>query len=233
MNKSDDIKDLLDALSKAQGQIEGAKKDAKNPKFNSKYSDLAAVWSVARRPLYENGLSVSQWPSVEGDKVSVLTVLGHSSGQWMSDSMSMQPLRETKGQGFSVSLDPHTMGKTVSYVRRYSLAAVLGIYQEDDDGNSGSDVGSHRQAAHNPSRLGNQKPPVEKPKGESPFKAHLDRMAKARAHLGDEAYYEFLCTMEGKNGEVMGYKHANQITSSEQQDAAYKGLLALAGVKNE
>lgn len=43
MNKSESIGKLAEALSKAQGEMKGAIKDADNPYFKSKYADLASV----------------------------------------------------------------------------------------------------------------------------------------------------------------------------------------------
>jgi len=43
MQTSELINELATALSKAQGQIRGAVKDAENPHFRSKYADLASV----------------------------------------------------------------------------------------------------------------------------------------------------------------------------------------------
>ena len=50
MMKSDDIKELAAALSKAQGVMAGAAKDTANPFFKTKYADQASVWDAARKP---------------------------------------------------------------------------------------------------------------------------------------------------------------------------------------
>ena len=51
---------LAAALAKAQGKIEGAKKDSKNPFFSSTYADLASVWDACHTHLSENELAVVQ-----------------------------------------------------------------------------------------------------------------------------------------------------------------------------
>ena len=56
MEKSESINELAAALAKAQGQMEGAKKDSENPYFKSKYADLAAVVKAIRGPFSDNGL---------------------------------------------------------------------------------------------------------------------------------------------------------------------------------
>ena len=125
MNKSESIGKLAEALAKAQGVIEGAKKDSANPFFKSKYADLASVWEVIRKPLADNGLAVIQTsiPDAEHDIVAIETTLVHSSGEWVSGVMAVK-LAKT---------DPQALGSCVSYLRRYSISALLGVYQEDDD----------------------------------------------------------------------------------------------------
>lgn len=130
METSDNIAELAAALAKAQGVIEGAKKDADNPFFKSKYADLASVWEACRKPLTDNGLSVVQTSEFIGecDKVCIETMLCHSSGQWIRGRLVMKPV---KG-------DPQSVGSCITYARRYSLQSMVGIAPEDDDGNAAS-----------------------------------------------------------------------------------------------
>jgi hypothetical protein len=136
MNKSDEINELATALAKAQSEIENASKGSSNPHFKSKYADLAEVLNTVRPVLAAHGLSVAQFPSYADGVVSVETVLMHGSGQWLSGIISA-PVSKMDAQG---------VGSATTYCRRYSLAAVAGIAQEDDDANSA--VGhSPKQAA--------------------------------------------------------------------------------------
>ena len=89
MQKSDTITALAAALSAAQGEIEGAKKDSTNPHFKSKYADLGAVWDACRGPLTKHGLAVVQFPRSENGCVLVETVLTHKSGEWMSETLAL------------------------------------------------------------------------------------------------------------------------------------------------
>ena len=124
MNKSEEIKDLATALSKAQSKIIGAVKDATNPFYKADYSDLASVWSAIREPLTANGLSIVQAPSVT-DKGQVLeTILLHNSGQWISSTIEVKPLKD----------DPQGRGSALTYARRYALASMLSVPSIDDDG---------------------------------------------------------------------------------------------------
>ncbi len=126
INKSEAINELATALAKAQAKIRGAIKDTANPFFKSKYADLAAVWDVAREPLASNGLSVSQLPSTHGDLVQLDTILMHASGQWIASSLAVKPMKQ----------DPQGVGSALTYLRRYSFSAMVGVAQEDDDGNA-------------------------------------------------------------------------------------------------
>jgi hypothetical protein len=120
------IADLAAALCKAQAQMEGAKKDAANPHFKSKYADLASVWDAIRAPLTSNGLSVVQLlRSIQGG-VEVETILMHSSGQQISDVFAV-PATKNDAQGY---------GSAATYARRYALMAMVGVAPEDDDGNA-------------------------------------------------------------------------------------------------
>lgn len=125
MQKSESIKELATALAKAQGQLENASKASVNPHFKSKYADLAEVINTIRPVFAEHGLSVMQCPSFDAGIVSVETVLMHSSGEFIASTVSA-PVSKQDAQG---------VGSAITYCRRYALAAVAGIAQEDDDAN--------------------------------------------------------------------------------------------------
>ncbi len=134
MEQSESIGALAAALSKAQGQIGMALKSSKNPHFGSSYADLSEVVSVAREPLAGNGLAVVQTADDSYDDVDTLTLvttLIHTSGEWIRGRLKMPAGQRGK-------LDPQTFGSCMTYARRYSLAAILGIAQADDDGNAAS-----------------------------------------------------------------------------------------------
>lgn len=116
---------LAGALAKAQGSITGALKDSANPFFKSKYADLAACWDACRRPLSENGLAIIQTTEL-GEFVTIVTLLAHESGQWIRSRLPMKP------KDFS----PQAVGSTMTYARRYALAAMVGLAQVDDDAES-------------------------------------------------------------------------------------------------
>jgi len=137
---SPEIAELSTALSKAQGAMTGAVKDSANPFFKSKYADLSAVWEDIRQPFADYGLSVIQMPCEGVDQVSVITQLTHTSGQFVRSKLTMVPVKN----------DPQSIGKLLTYIRRYSLAAMAGVYQIDDDGNQASGIGDREQISPDP-----------------------------------------------------------------------------------
>jgi len=122
------ISKLATALAIAQGEMEGAKKDATNPFFNSVYATLDSVVTALRLPLSKNGLSYVQLPYNAAGRVGVRTMLMHNSGEWISSTFELMPVKN----------DPQSLGSTLTYCRRYTLMAIVGIAPEDDDGNGGS-----------------------------------------------------------------------------------------------
>ena len=128
MNKSESIKSLSVAMCKAQGEMGGAVKDANNPFFKSKYADLSSVVQAVKDPFANNGLSYVQFPVEEGGRIGVETILMHESGEWLSNSFTVQ-LSKQDAQG---------AGSAITYCRRYALQAIAGIPSEDDDGNNAS-----------------------------------------------------------------------------------------------
>ena len=139
MLQSESISNLAKALSIVQGKLTHAKKDSANPFFKSKYADLESVWDACRDLLSSNGLAVSQFPGLYSDldkSMSLVTILTHESGEWISQEMSVPC--GMLGRDGVLKLDAQAAGSAISYMRRYSLAAVVGVVQSDDDGNAAS-----------------------------------------------------------------------------------------------
>jgi len=128
MKTSEQISELAAALAAAQGMMENAIMNRINPHFKSKYADLAAIFDAARKPLSANGLAIVQ---TIGDGV-LHTRLLHTSGQWIA---SEHPL--------PMSGRPQEIGSALTYARRYSLSALIGIAADEDDDATGAEK-AHR-----------------------------------------------------------------------------------------
>lgn len=143
MKRSEQINELAAALSKAQKDFEAAERGhiakvetRKGGSYSFNYADLASYLDVCREPLGSNGLSFIQEPIRKGNEVTVTTLLLHSSGQWIES----EPLIMTiTGQGEDSIITPQAVGSAITYARRYSLSAMIGMASEvDDDGNTAS-----------------------------------------------------------------------------------------------
>ena len=137
MNKSETIKEIATALSKAQGEFLNAKKDKINPFFEKNYAGLSSLWDACRLALSKNGLALVQGPSVNESHVTINTLLMHNSGEWIESELILNAGKPT----------PQSVGSAITYARRYSLAAMLGLVaDDDDDGNEASkEVGKKQQ----------------------------------------------------------------------------------------
>lgn len=126
MHRSESIKELAAALPKAQAAMKGAVKDAQNPHFRSKYADLTSVIEAVKPALNANGITFLQPVTFNEHGVCVETLLLHTSGEWISESLTI-PVSKHDAQG---------VGSAISYGRRYGLQAICGVPAEDDDGNA-------------------------------------------------------------------------------------------------
>src|SRR5699024_2175709 len=141
MKKSESIVELSKALTKSW-------KDINNPKHNQKvtvrtkkggqydfqYTDLTGIIDEIKPHFSKNGITILQntfTNFTEGHLlVSVTTKLLHESGEWIESSPLSFPVGDN---------DIQSMGGLVTYMKRYSLSAMLGISTEaDDDGNVAS-----------------------------------------------------------------------------------------------
>ena len=148
MRQSDTISELAAALAKAQGEFEHARKDRENTHFKNQYATLASLLDACRGPLTANGLSVVQGPSgwnKEAGVVEVTTMLLHKSGQFI-ETTTCAPLGKS---------DVQAVGSAITYLRRYALAAVVGIApadDTDDDGQAAAAAAPQRRAPSKPDR---------------------------------------------------------------------------------
>jgi hypothetical protein len=124
--KSESIKELAKALSNAQAEIAPAEMDSVNPFLKNRYASLGAVIEAIRPVLKPCGLSYSQIVDSNDGKVGVTTYLMHESGEWLESYISM-PLGDERGKSLA-----QAAGGIITYLRRYSLSAMFGVYAEED-----------------------------------------------------------------------------------------------------
>lgn len=130
MQHSESIAKIAEALAAFQADVKDPRRDGNNPHFRSKYVQIDALLSAVRPILSKHGLSVVQSTGGDGQNINVTTMILHQSGEWIeTDALNLR----------AVKADPQGAGSAVTYGRRYSLSAALGVaWDDDDDGEAAS-----------------------------------------------------------------------------------------------
>jgi hypothetical protein len=170
-NSSPDIANSAPAVVRALGELSDVPKgrEAKIPtktgaSYGYRYADLADALSMVRPILAKHGLVVMQNASnPDPDSVAIMTMLLHTSGEWMMFSPLVLPHGRTAQE----------TGSAITYGRRYSLLAVLGLAAEDDDGASAAPRQSRPANNRQPERSA---PAPKKPTPPSPEEEEIRRM---------------------------------------------------------
>jgi len=130
--RSAEVDKLVAALAKAQGafpEIERNRTVRVRPKsggqeYEFKYATLSAIIDAIRKPLSENGLAYTQIISHDADSgFYVLTTTLYCGNQFLSSKTPIIVEGQTNQQ----------FGSALTYMKRYTLAALLGIAAEEDD----------------------------------------------------------------------------------------------------
>jgi hypothetical protein len=124
-----DITKLAAALVKAQGKMTNPVKNKtvicrtkEKGTYSYSYADLGSIMDHARPVLAANGLAIIQRIDTKPDSVTLVTMLVHESGQVIESALPLP--RGAAAQ---------ELGSYMTYARRYSICAALGIAAEDDD----------------------------------------------------------------------------------------------------
>lgn len=140
VNTSETYMVVLAGLANAVASARDPKKNAKNDHFKSRYADLGEVLDCIEGPLRDNGLVLTQTTAIDGDNTCLVTRVWHvESGEWLE---SCYPLKPDKA-------GPQGLGSCVTYARRYSIKALFGMWQVDDDGNAAT-VFKEKETARKP-----------------------------------------------------------------------------------
>ena len=120
------------ALLAAQKEMGPLLKNATNPHFRNRYADLSAVIETISEPLNNAGLVFYQGINYDAtNNVSVLTTV-------VADTKSGETLESHFPIVCKDPQNPQAIGGAITYLRRYSLMAMLGLAPEDDDGHAAS-----------------------------------------------------------------------------------------------
>ena len=164
-------KSLIEALAAAQGEIENAPLNKQNPHFQSKYADLAAIRNAVTPALTKHGLAVTQVTQItEAGALILITRLMHTSGETLE---SVYPLPTEIGR-------PQVMGSALTYARRYTLAAMIGIGSDEDDDAEGAERPASNGNASNARSRKNSDPGLAK--GQKTKHGDTKSALKAKLH---------------------------------------------------
>jgi hypothetical protein len=148
VNKSESIANLAVALSNAQKEMPHVKFDAKNPFLLNKYASLGAIIDASVPVMNRYGLSIAQFPTSPEpqigipDHIGVRTILMHISGEYIEEAVYIAP-QVTKGLSAN-----QAGGVSLTYLRRYAWAAVLGLVADEDTDGDDNPASKENSQAH-------------------------------------------------------------------------------------
>lgn len=179
------------ARLKAQSAfMAGAKRNRENPFAKSTYATLEAVLAAVAEPMCEHGLVITQWagdvqfsgPKGDRKHITIYTRIEHAeSSEYMQCWL---PVTITKD-------DAQGIGSAMTYGRRYTLKAALGIPEIDDDGAAASGQ-------------------------ESEFRPKRKSAAEAKRNGGSEKFNEIKTAIEA----AISVEHLQHLGETYQDDIA-------------
>jgi hypothetical protein len=130
------VSDLYTALLAFQRDAPAIQTDSVNPHFRSRYVSLHALLEAVLPVLNRHGLVLVQMPTGDGLRT---TIIHADSGEYIEATMQLSVEKPT----------PQAQASAITYARRYSLMAALGLVaDEDDDGNQATAAPATRTATN-------------------------------------------------------------------------------------
>ncbi len=132
---SESIAALVAALAKAQSELSNPEKslvatigtDRSGEQARTfRYAPLSSGLDMVRKALDQQQIATLQTTAIDASTgtVNLTTVLAHASGEWIASDWPVCRVAD--------SAAPHRMGAALTYARRYSLFALVGIAGDDD-----------------------------------------------------------------------------------------------------
>ena len=140
------MENIAKALIKVQGELKAVPKDAKG--YNYRYQTLDDILNMARPILTKNGLALIQQVTTPEHlgHVAIKTMLLHESGEHIEDT-AVIPIPQGKGMN-----EAQQAGSAITYLRRYSISALLGIVSEEDTDAASDPVQKNQPQAKQPAQ---------------------------------------------------------------------------------
>lgn len=144
MRYSDNLSNIASALAKVEAEIKNPIKNQINKGVQGapKYANLEDTLQEYVRPvLAKHGMSVFQpIKTDESGRVGVCTVLFHESGEFIEGDYVFCDVKiPVNSNGKEILTQGQATGVNITYLRRYSLNAALGINGDKDTDGSYSD----------------------------------------------------------------------------------------------
>jgi len=194
---------IAGALSKAQAELANITKQhtaqvrskrGDGASYSYTYASLADVNDTIREPLAKNGLAISQLITSTDRGDLLVTMLMHAeSGEWLRSAVLL-PVAQ--------GADAQAVGSAITYMRRYSILAMLNIATEDDDGAA---------ATRYPPRNGNGQRQQQRP-------------AQARNGNGRPATQQQPARQQSQRAESAGEPPAPETVEALEQELAAAGI---------
>lgn len=192
MQHSESMTALIGALVKFQRVVKNPKMDEEvtysGRKF--KYASLTSVVDTVRQPLTENDLCFTQaLEHYDTGVIALTTVLMHGSGEWISSTV---PIQAEKGS--------QAFGAALTYMKRYSLCAILGVSAEEDtDGPQTANKGQGAAPAPRPTQ-------TPTPAAPAPDKPSSDPSAYEVIEEAIEAHENYLIARGTKEEDILAVR---------------------------
>ena len=119
------MSEFLIALAELQDSVSKITKNADNPFFKSKYTDLNAIFEEVKPKIREKGFILIQTVVNNSLKTELIHIKTGEKLESYIDLLTVKP-------------DMQQLGSAITYARRYAIMPLLLIECEDDDGNLAS-----------------------------------------------------------------------------------------------
>lgn len=213
MRTSETTSELIKAMIEAAPEISSIGKSKQA--YGYKYATLDSLIDMLRAVLPKHGLWFIQMPTRTGDKSTLSTMVIHSSGEWIEDTIEMT---DTELQG--KANDTQKIGASITYYRRYALSAIFGVSADEDvDGN----VNNIQRPAAKPqtqARPAEAKPQAQQKKDPTPY---LEADFKKRIESGEteESVLKYYADVL-KTDDVRSIEKLSDVEKSTLANAIYK-----------
>ena len=136
---------IYEKIAKIQDEVE-VRKDADNPFFHSRYATYEGLLNCVHDSMRKHELVAFHTfePTPKDGYIVVVTVLQELSSYMVNKDITREINPTSVGRIESkleiplLKNDPQSAGSAITYAKRYSLLAILGLGTEDDDGNVSS-----------------------------------------------------------------------------------------------